>query len=126
MHLNLKEIPFEEKYYDKKEKMKNDDLDYLEYETANIFMKGACDIFAYCLKNKYSNYDIYYAKCLDNGKCHYFCVSDNKYIDARGIYNSIDEGLKHLNSQKIKKNIIDNYKVDFEYEWIKTLINFSD
>ena len=126
MHVDLFKIKFDSFFYDKEERDNNIDSDYLENETADIFMNGACDIFAYCLKNKNLQYEIYCARSSDNGECHYFCVKDDKYIDARGVYDSIEEGLKHLNSNKIKWNKIDNYKPDFKYEWIKTLINFGN
>ena len=131
MHLDLKKIKFLDEFFDKEEFCRNkENDDNFYFFDAEIFMSGHCDIFAYSLKNKYKNYKIYTIS--KNGFTHYFCTRKGKYIDARGIYDSIEIGLNSIKYFKNIKNpqkyieLLENYEIDENEIWKNTLLNFAN
>ena len=60
-------------------------------DDAEIFLRGNCHMFALALHEKYG-YPIYK---WDRGGCHYFCIFNGKYIDVRGVMDTITTSIEY-------------------------------
>ena len=78
------------------------------YEDADIFLHGACQLFALALHKKFG-YDAYKLETPDNSFAHCFCKYNYKginfFIDVRGITSNINDVILEFTSNT-------NYNID--------------
>ena len=126
MLIDLRQLKFDDSFIDEKE-IDNIDCNIFGQD-GTLFINGACDIFAYALKLKYNDYDIYEAISNSTKACHYYCVKNGKYIDVQGTFDSLDELLKNIprfDLRDYKSKKIDDYMPDLTTECALTILNFA-
>ena len=77
-----------------------------DYCTADVFLKGECQLFAIALNHIHPEYKICYFNKMK--AYHVFCEFNEKYIDVRGKMNSLTE-LSSVFNVVINKDDIHEY-----------------
>ena len=125
MHIDLKKIIFDDSFISN-DKIIKEECPIVDGE---IFVKGACDIFAYALRSRFDNYILFKASNKDGPGVHYYCTKNCAFIDAHGVFDTLDELLSKVNSFNFKNfeiEKINDYIPDFSFEWTQTLLNFAN
>lgn len=99
--------------------MENGNVDFI-YQTALIYLKGECQLFAFALKDIFPDYNIRY---FTKGNLHIFCEYNDVYIDVRGVMDTTEELANPFGSVITREDVFDY--VEGQDDWLNEYSNIG-